>query len=540
MAGGNDNDTFLGFEGNDVIEGNGGDDVALGGLGNDIITDLAGFDTLKGGPGNDALDGGISDDLLLGGDGKDLTVGGANTNVHFDGPGDDFILAGQGADEVDGDSGDDWMEGGEQTDLLQGDSGTLFFDDHNLPGNDVMIGQAGDDDYDMEGGDDIGVAGPGIEKNAGAAGFDWSIGLADPQPQDADLALPVVGVPLPINQVRDRFNEVEALSGWNLNDILRGDDVIPSQITGGGFIGCDALDQNGLDRITGLDAIVPPLARRSAAHATSSRAQRRTSARSSGRTGEKATSSSVVVEVTSSKAAAATTSSTATGTSTSISASELASTRTAKRPAPRSAPPICSEHTAVSGNFGAGTAGKTLQQSVFAGLVDAGQIVIVREIKTSTVPPPGPAVDTALFSGLRPTTPSLPTCHGAAHRDRHTCGTDGIDIGAQRRVPAVHRPDRSRQNRPNTRPRGRFHRQPDRRRGSIADGHPAVSDLDGIATPVTITWQTELVPGTWTPVGTGSSFTPSRHKLASGFGSSPTSSMGPAIRSRSSEMSLHR
>ena len=40
----------------------------------------------------------------------------------------------------------------------------------------------------MEGGDDIGVAGPGIEKVAGASGYDWEIGLGDPQPQDADLA----------------------------------------------------------------------------------------------------------------------------------------------------------------------------------------------------------------------------------------------------------------------------------------------------------------------------------------------------------------
>ena len=31
---------------------------------------------------------------------------------------------------------------------------------------------------------------------------------------------------------------------------------------GGGFIGCDALDQDGLDRIAGLDALVPALTNR--------------------------------------------------------------------------------------------------------------------------------------------------------------------------------------------------------------------------------------------------------------------------------------
>ena len=81
-----------------------------------------------------------------------------------------------------GDSGDDYEEGGNQPDLMQGDSGNLFFlDDSQKPGSDILIGQGGDDDYDMEGGDDIGVGGPGIEKVAGASGYDWEIGIGDPQ-----------------------------------------------------------------------------------------------------------------------------------------------------------------------------------------------------------------------------------------------------------------------------------------------------------------------------------------------------------------------
>ena len=175
-------------------------------------------------------------------------------------PGDDFIMLGQSLDAAFGDSGDDWEEGGDQPDLMQGDSGNLFFlDDSQKPGHDILVGQGGDDDYDMEGGDDIGVAGPGIEKVAGASGYDWEIGVGDPQPQDLDLALPIP--PLDILQVgvRDKFNEVEALSGANLNDTLRGDDVVPSAVGGAGFIGCDVLDQAGLNRIAGLDALVPPL-----------------------------------------------------------------------------------------------------------------------------------------------------------------------------------------------------------------------------------------------------------------------------------------
>jgi len=54
------------------------------------------------------------------------------------------------------------------------------------------------------------------------------------------------------------------------------------------------------------------------------------------------------------------------------------------------------EHAALSGNFGVGTTNMTLQQAVFAGLLDPGNIFIVREILSN----PGPSdVDTALFSG---------------------------------------------------------------------------------------------------------------------------------------------
>jgi len=258
IFGGNDNDTYWGGLGNDVIEGGGGADVALGGEGNDIITDLAGDDVPKGGPGNDAIDAGPGLDIVMGGEGKDFTNGGANANETFGGADDDFMMLGEGLDAGFGDGGDDWEEGGNQPDLMIGDSSNLFFlDDSQKPGHDILIGQGGDDDYDMEGGDDIGASGPGIEKVAGGSGYDWEIGLGDPQPQDSDLALPIG--PLDVLQVgvRDKFNEVEALSGWKFNDTLRGDNFVPSAVGGGGFIGCDVVDQAGVDRIAGLDALIP-------------------------------------------------------------------------------------------------------------------------------------------------------------------------------------------------------------------------------------------------------------------------------------------
>ena len=398
IYGGNDNDTFWGGLGNDIINGGGGSDVVLGGEGNDIITDFAGDDILKGGPGNDAIDAGPGLDIILGGDGNDFTNGGANANVTFAGPGDDFIIAGQGADEVQGDGGNDWLEGGDQPDLLQGDSGNLFFlDDSQKPGHDIFIGQGGDDDYDMEGGDDIGVAGPGVEKVAGGSGYDWEIGLSDPQPQDADLALPIA--PLGILQVgvRDRFNEVEALSGGNLNDTLRGDSIVPSARGGAGFIGCDVLDQQGLDRIPGLDALVPPLnvPADTVIAASVSKCPLLTAGTNvwgdgnillggagsdvlEGRGGNDIIDGDKYLSVRLSVR-----------TNAADPASEIGSASIEN-------PGQSAMTSQYLRNSAGALTGPTLQQAVFAGTVDPGNIVAVREILTGTG-----GTDTAVFSGLQ-------------------------------------------------------------------------------------------------------------------------------------------
>ncbi len=261
VIGGNDNDTIYGNLGNDVINGAAGDDTVLGGAGNDIITDTAGLDILKGGSGNDAIDGGIGNDGIFGGDGQDFTSGGANDNVTFGGQGNDFIRAGGGNDTAAGDSGDDWIQGGSGTDVLQGDHGAPFLDDPGqiTPGNDVLVGQAGDNFYVAEGGDDIMASFAGIERNSGGAGWDWAVSQFDTAPANADLNLTLAPLPIPGALSSDKFQETEALSGWNLNDHLVGDSVVPSSLGGAGNSGCDALDQAGLDRITGLAALVPAL-----------------------------------------------------------------------------------------------------------------------------------------------------------------------------------------------------------------------------------------------------------------------------------------
>jgi len=412
VFGGNDSDTFWGGLGNDVIEGGDGADIALGGEGDDIITDLAGDDVPKGGPGNDAIDAGPGLDIVMGGEGKDFTNGGANTNETFGGDGDDFILLGQGQDAAFGDSGDDYQEGGDQPDLMQGDSGNLFFlDDSQKPGSDILVGQGGDDDYDMEGGDDIGVAGPGLEKVAGGSGYDWEIGLGDPIAQDGDLALPIA--PLDILQVgvRDKFNEVEALSGWTLDDKLRGDDVVPADVGGGGFIGSDFLTQASVDRISGLAALLP------------------TGATANGATWGEGNlllggAGSDLIE--------------GRGADDIIDGDRYLSVRLSVRTDPNNPATEIgttglerSGQSAMTGRYlkdaNGNPTGPTLQEAVFAGAVNPGNIVAVREILAGSG-----GTDTAVFSGPRSNYTIVFTPATATELSKVTVTQTGADVVGQK------------------------------------------------------------------------------------------------------------
>ncbi len=54
-------------------------------------------------------------------------------------------------------------------------------------------------------------------------GFDWVTYRGDPLPVDADMRIRVV-LPPNLDELRDRFDLTEALSGSNQDDLLRGDD----------------------------------------------------------------------------------------------------------------------------------------------------------------------------------------------------------------------------------------------------------------------------------------------------------------------------
>ena len=140
-----------------------------------------------------------------------------------------------------------------------------------------------------------------------------------------------------------------------------------------GFIGCDALDQDGLDRIAGLDALVPPLVTDSAPIVEAA------STRYCGLEGNVWGDGNILLGGGGSDTIEGR------GADDIIDGDKYLGVRLSVRtdvnnPATEIGTTDLMSKVATSGNFGPGTTGMTLQQAVFAGLVDPGNIAIVREI----------------------------------------------------------------------------------------------------------------------------------------------------------------
>ncbi len=254
MHGGIGDDTIWGLAGDDRIEGDDGADSLLGGDGDDIITDIFGDDTIIGGAGNDAIRSGPGEDLVLSGSGNDFVMlTRDDLNNTFTGVGNDIILGGTGSDRIWAGDGDDWLEGGTGHDLLQGDNAIMFQNDPN-GGHDVLIGGPGNNDADSDGGDDVIVAGHGVDRNEGMLGFDWVTYKGHHLPVVADMRFTGL-MPPDVAALRDRFDLVEGLSGWNGHDVLRGlmgqDDIVEG---GEGHL----LTEEHLDRVAGLEPLLRP------------------------------------------------------------------------------------------------------------------------------------------------------------------------------------------------------------------------------------------------------------------------------------------
>lgn len=246
LRGGVGDDTLWGDGGNDRLEGGAGNDSINGGDGNDIISDIFGDDNIKGGDGHDVINGGAGFNLILGGSGHDFIITGNDISEVFGGPGNDFIYGNAPNEVMQGNEGDDWI----QTGTADGSTGDNFdpFNRDPIRGNDVFVGSGGLDEFIGEGGDDIMRGLAGADRNDGGSGFDWTNNVGSSVPANIDLARLLV--PGPFVDTQDRFDLVEAASGWDHNDIIRGDNRTNVELE---LIDPNTGQNNALDNVNQLN-----------------------------------------------------------------------------------------------------------------------------------------------------------------------------------------------------------------------------------------------------------------------------------------------
>jgi Ca2+-binding RTX toxin-like protein len=261
LVGGGGDDSLWGDGGNDLLEAGQGVDIVHGGEGDDIIinagTPIGAGDKLHGDEGNDVIQGGNGFTLLFGGSGSDFIVTGPDGKPTRGGTGGDFILGGTGVDFIMGNEGNDWIEGGAGFDTLAGENSELFFNS-TIIGHDVLIAGTDENDFDAESGDDIMIQGESVMRNEGMFGFDWvgykGVGFG----ADADMRIKIFTT-VPADILRNRFDRVEALSGWKHNDSIRGDDRVfgvldpaDPDVVAENIMAGDELTKEGVQRIDGL------------------------------------------------------------------------------------------------------------------------------------------------------------------------------------------------------------------------------------------------------------------------------------------------
>ena len=149
IVGSNDDDTLDGRAGHDVILGGGGGDVIIGGDGNDHLYGQSpnggadGADSITAGNGMDYVQGNAGNDTLDGGAGPDRINGGANDDLIFGGSGNDAINGNLGNDTIDAGDGNDIARGGKDNDQISGGAGNDSLSGDL--GSDTLIGGAGND-----------------------------------------------------------------------------------------------------------------------------------------------------------------------------------------------------------------------------------------------------------------------------------------------------------------------------------------------------------------------------------------------------------
>jgi Ca2+-binding RTX toxin-like protein len=308
LLGGDDDDILNGRAGNDTLQGRDGNDTLDGGDDDDVLEGEGSNDTLSGGNGNDILDGGDGDDFLDGGDGDDQLVGSSSgIDTLNGGLGNDIYIVDRADDIIineDPDAGFDIVESSvtwtlsdnlEQLILVGNDAinGTGNALDNSLlgnnannylfggEGNDGLQGLDGDDTLDGGAGADTLRGGPGndvyivgsddviVESDGLTGGIDTVESFVSWKLGDSLENLILIGFTSVNNPINGTGNELDnTITGNDSNNILSGKQGNDTLLGGGGDdrivggIGDDILTGgDGADRFyrwrsdTGVDTI---------------------------------------------------------------------------------------------------------------------------------------------------------------------------------------------------------------------------------------------------------------------------------------------
>jgi Ca2+-binding RTX toxin-like protein len=109
---------LLALDGNDTVIGSENSEFVNGNTGSDSLIGNGGIDTLRGGKQDDILDGGSGNDFLAGDLDQDIVRGGE---------GNDSLYGGKNSDQLFGDAGDDILSGDKDNDTLTGGTGKDTF-----------------------------------------------------------------------------------------------------------------------------------------------------------------------------------------------------------------------------------------------------------------------------------------------------------------------------------------------------------------------------------------------------------------------------
>jgi Ca2+-binding RTX toxin-like protein len=281
-------DTIIGTNGSNTLDGGGGNDYLYGLGGIDVLLGGAGTDRLYGGDQDDTLVGGIGNDYLNGGNGIDTVSyadadrgGGLAINLGDKIQGLTGSLVGQAQTAVVGPSSqretDNLVDienatGTQYSDSFDGSSGANVLD--GAGGNDFIFGHGGDDTLLGGEGDDLLSGGLGRDQLIGGNGVDWadySLNLLDDDPyvyQNPPSSSVIISLINPAGNTwwaaGDTYDRIENIYGSAFNDVITGNDN-DNIIVGGD--GSNTLYGNG-GNDTFVDAPGKPILSMAAATAT--------------------------------------------------------------------------------------------------------------------------------------------------------------------------------------------------------------------------------------------------------------------------------